>query len=84
MITRVSGVAFDRARQDHAAIEEFWSDFVDQVAFVDYNPWENAYDNDPNGVEEACSDLWHRPCLVGRADESVRCGLSILPQPRKH
>ena len=60
MITRVSGVAFDRARQDHAAIEEFWSDFVDQVAFVDYNPWENAYDNDPNGVEEACSDLWRR------------------------
>ena len=60
MITRVSGVAFDRERQDHAAIEAFWSDFVDQVAFVDYNPWENAYDNDPNGVEEACSDLWRR------------------------
>ncbi len=60
MITRVSGVAFDRKRQDHAAIEAFWSDFVDQVAFVDYNPWENAYDNDPNGVTEACSDLWRR------------------------
>lgn len=60
MITRVSGVAFDRERQDHAAIEAFWSDFVDQVAFVDYNPWENAYDNDPNGIEEACSDLWRR------------------------
>ena len=60
MITRVSGVAFDRERQDHAAIEAFWSDFVDQVAFVDYNPWENAYDNAPNGVDEACSDLWRR------------------------
>ena len=60
VITRVSGVAFDRDRQDHAAIEAFWGEFVDQVAFVDYNPWENAYDNDPNGITEACSDLWRR------------------------
>jgi len=60
MITRVSGVAFDRDRQDHAKIEAFWREFVDQVAFVDYNPWENAYDNEPNGITEACSDLWRR------------------------
>ncbi|MFM8878804.1 MAG: radical SAM/SPASM domain-containing protein [Verrucomicrobiota bacterium] len=59
-ITRVSGVAFDRERQDHVAIESFWSEFVDQVAFVDYNPWENTYDNAANGVDEACSDLWRR------------------------
>ena len=60
MITRVSGVAFDRDRQDHSKIEAFWREFVDQVAFVDYNPWENAYDNEPNGITEACSDLWRR------------------------
>lgn len=30
------------------------------MAFVDYNPWENAYENEPNGIEEACSDLWRR------------------------
>ena len=60
MITRVSGVAFDRDRQDHAKIEAFWREFVDQVAFVDYNPWENAYDNEPNGITEVCSDLWRR------------------------
>ena len=60
LITRVSGVAFDRERQDHKKIEEFWREYVDQVAFVDYNPWENAYENDANGIEEACSDLWRR------------------------
>jgi len=59
-ITRVSGVAFDRARQDHDAIEGFWREHVNQVAFVDYNPWENAYNNTPNGIEDACSDLWRR------------------------
>lgn len=63
LITRVSGVAFDRARQDHPAIEAFWREFVDQVAFVEYNPWENAYDNAANGIVEACSDLWRR-CFV--------------------
>ena len=60
LITRVYGVAFDRERQDHQKIEEFWREYVDQVAFVDYNPWENAYDNEPNGIDEACSDLWRR------------------------
>jgi hypothetical protein len=60
LITRVSGVAYDRARQDYQAIEAFWREFVDQVAFVDYNPWENAYDNEPNGIEQPCSDLWRR------------------------
>ena len=59
-ITRVSGVAFDRTRQDHDSIEAFWQDHVDQVAFVDYNPWENAYDNEPNEITDACSDLWRR------------------------
>ena len=63
LITRVSGVAYDRERQDYNAIEAFWREYVDQVAFVDYNPWENAYDNEANGIEEACSDLWRR-CFV--------------------
>lgn len=60
VITRVSGVAFDSNRQDHDEIQGFWRDFVDQVAFVDYNPWENAYEQDANGIEEPCSDLWRR------------------------
>ena len=59
-ITRVSGVAFDDDRQDHETIQGFWQEYVDQTAFVAYNPWENAYDNPPNGIEDPCSDLWRR------------------------
>ena len=41
-------------------MEKFWSRFVDQVAFVDYNPWENAYDSKKNSINTPCSDLWRR------------------------
>jgi radical SAM protein with 4Fe4S-binding SPASM domain len=58
-ITRVSGVKFSK-EQEFSAIENFWKRYVDQVAFVDYNPWENIYDSLPSGVSEACSDLWRR------------------------
>lgn len=58
-ITRVSGVKFSES-QDFAAIEGFWKDYVDQVAFVDYNPWVSVYDADATGVETPCSDLWRR------------------------
>jgi organic radical activating enzyme len=58
-ITRVSGVRFSE-EQDLAATERLWRDCVDQVAFVDYNPWENAYEQAPNGLTTPCSDLWRR------------------------
>jgi organic radical activating enzyme len=58
-ITRVSGVRFS-AEQDFDAVERFWHDYVDQVAFVDYNPWENAYETPPNALVAPCSDLWRR------------------------
>jgi len=59
IITRVSGVKFSN-RQDFDSMEKFWSKFVDQVAFVDYNPWENVYDAEKNNIKTACSDLWRR------------------------
>lgn len=58
-ITRVSGVKFND-QQNFAEIEGFWKDYVDQVAFVDYNPWVSVYDAEATGVSEACSDLWRR------------------------
>lgn len=58
-LTRVSGVRFSD-RQDFDSIEAFWHDHVDQVAFVDYNPWENCYDKAPNDIVAPCSDLWRR------------------------
>src|SRR5262249_46665505 len=58
-ITRVSGVRYT-SEQNLGEIESFWRDYADQVAFVDYNPWENAYEVPANGVTKACSDLWRR------------------------
>jgi pyruvate-formate lyase-activating enzyme len=59
MITRVSGVKVPGS-SGLDEMEKFWGDYVDQVAFVEYNPWENAYDAASNGVETPCSDLWRR------------------------
>ena len=59
LITRVSGVRYDNS-QNMEEMVSFWSDFVDQVAFVDYNPWENVYDTDKTRINTPCSDLWRR------------------------
>jgi len=58
-ITRVSGVRFTE-EQNFVEIEKFWHDYVDQVAFVAYNPWESAYEAPENKITSHCSDLWRR------------------------
>ena len=61
IITRVSGVMFDTEKQDMGDMIRFWSDHVDQVSFVRYNPWENIYDTPPDAeMKTPCSDLWRR------------------------
>jgi organic radical activating enzyme len=59
MITRVSGVKVNED-QNIKDMTGFWGDYVDQVAFVQYNPWENVYDVDVNSEGKACTDLWRR------------------------
>ena len=59
IITRVSGVKFSK-EQNFESMMKLWGDLVDQVAFVDYNPWENSYEKKPNGLNTPCSDLWRR------------------------
>lgn len=59
LVTRISGVKYSDA-QDLDEIQAYWRDDVDQVAFVEYCPWENIYDNSPNGLTKACSELWRR------------------------
>ena len=59
IITRVSGVKFSE-EQNFDDMIKLWSGLVDQVAFVDYNPWENSYTKPVNKIENACSDLWRR------------------------
>jgi len=59
MITRVSGVRYTD-EQSIAEMERRWSGLVDQVAFVDYNPWENIYRRRTSGITTPCSDLFRR------------------------
>ena len=59
LITRVSGVRYSD-HQNISSMESFWQEYVDQVAFVDYNPWENVYDKSKNSISTPCSDLWRR------------------------
>jgi len=59
IITRVSGVKFSE-EQDFTSMKNLWNGLVDQVAFVEYNPWENTYLKPTNDIETACSDLWRR------------------------
>jgi hypothetical protein len=59
VITRVSGVKFSD-EQDIDSMQAVWGGLVDQVAFVQYNPWENVYSQPDNDLAEPCSDLWRR------------------------
>jgi len=59
LITRVSGVNYNE-QQNITEMENFWHKYVDQVAFVDYNPWENVYDAEKKNITTPCSDLWRR------------------------
>jgi len=59
IITRVSGVKVP-GTDDLESMNQFWGELVDQVAFVDYNPWENVYDQPVNNIVFSCSDLWRR------------------------
>ena len=58
-ITRVSGVYYcDEQNRDD--MDRVWGGLVDQVVFVDFNPWLDVYAASPAGVEAHCSDLWRR------------------------
>jgi radical SAM protein with 4Fe4S-binding SPASM domain len=59
LITRVSGVKISDS-QNIDSMQKLWGDLVDQVAFVEYNPWENTYQQPPNEIVTPCSDLWRR------------------------
>ena len=59
VITRVAGVRYGQG-QRLDEMESLWGGLVDQVAFVDYNPWENTYERPTNDVTAPCSDLWRR------------------------
>jgi hypothetical protein len=87
IITRVSGVKFSDA-QDLDSMQKLWGGLVDQVAFVQYNPWENVYVQPENEGVAPCSDLWRRMFLWwdGKAnpcDVDYKSVLSVGVFPHK-
>lgn len=81
VITRVSGVKYDSSKQNFINLKNFWSKLVDQVVFVDYNPWENCYSKTNNNINDPCSDLWRRTFIwwdgkVNPCDVDYRSWLS--------
>ncbi len=81
MITRISGVKINED-QDMAEMEAFWGGIVDQIAFVNYNPWENVYTSPVNQQKTPCSDLWRRMFVwydgrVNPCDTDYKSSLSM-------
>ena len=81
IISRVSGVKVSDD-QGFDQMKKLWGNLVDQVAFVKYNPWENIYESDANGVTLPCSDLWRRMFVwfdgeVNPCDSDYRSNLSM-------
>ena len=66
--TKVSGVKISDTDQDFGQMVEFWKDHVDEVAFVHYNPWQSAYENEINEIETPCSELWRRMFIWQNGD----------------
>jgi MoaA/NifB/PqqE/SkfB family radical SAM enzyme len=87
MITRVSGVKMSDD-QEIDAMERTWGGLVDQVAFVQYNPWENVYNEAINDITAPCSDLWRRMFVwwdgkVNPCDVDYKSTLSVGTFPQR-
>ena len=59
-IVKMSGVKISKNNQSMKSMERQFKELVDVVAFVNYTPWESAYDNEPNDLKHACKELWTR------------------------
>jgi len=66
--TKVSGVKISDINQDFDQMVEFWKDHVDEVAFVHYNPWQSAYENEINEIVTPCTELWRRMFIWQNGD----------------
>ena len=56
---RISGVKIN-TEQNVEEMNQFYKEFADEIALVDYLPWESAYDNEINNIEAECSELYRR------------------------
>jgi len=81
LITRVSGVKVNDT-QNLDSMQRLWGGLADQVAFVEYNPWENTYQQPINDIAAPCSDLWRRMFVwwdgkVNPCDTDYKSTLSV-------
>jgi len=56
---RISGVKIN-TEQNVEEMNQFYKEFADEIALVDYSPWESAYDNEINDIQDVCSELYRR------------------------
>ena len=59
MKIRISGVKINSS-QNVEEMNEFYKEFADEIVLVDYSPWESAYENPVNEIEDECSELYKR------------------------
>mgnify|MGYP001440026955 CR=1 FL=1 len=45
---------------DVTACQNNEKEFADEIALVNYNPWQSAYDNDVNDIKNICSELYRK------------------------
>jgi len=57
MIVRISGVKINE-NQNINEMKKQYEGFADQITFVNYGPWESAYDNEINEIKKHCSQLF--------------------------
>ena len=62
---------------------KLWNGLVDQIAFVEYNPWENSYQKETNDISNPCSDLWRRMFVWWDGIINPRSRLQIKVKCRK-
>ena len=58
-IVKMSGVKIS-SDQSINKMEEKFKKLADVIAFVNYTPWESAYDNEINDLDHPCEELWTR------------------------
>ena len=59
MRIRISGVKINE-NQNVESMNSFYKEFADEIALVNYNPWQSAYDNDVNDIKNICSELYRK------------------------
>ena len=57
-------------------MNDFYKDFADEIALVNYNPWQSAYDNDINEIK-AYAPNYIEKCLSGGTVKLILVILTI-------